>query len=381
MDNKLISHALMDMANTLKGEGQVTRVNVGINAIGSEHGVDEILAGVKLAKRRDDSLSVTVIGPEAFEGCEHIFADDECSAADAMEQALDSGEVDACITQHYTFPIGVATVGRIVTPATGKEVYIATTTGTAAIDRVEAMVRNAIAGIIAAKAAGIEEPTVGILNVEGSRSVEKLLKELQHRGYDFSFGSSQRADGGAVLRGNDLITGAVDVVVTDTLTGNILMKLFSAMQSGGSKEVSGYGYGPGIGVDYRRKIFILSRSSGAPVVANAFQYAKEMVLGNMEKIAEGAYKKLDELNWEELFEKHEAKENAPVEMPEKVIVTGSISGIDILELEDAVEAVWRAGIYAESGMGCTGPIVLVPEEHVEKCTQILLEEGFITETE
>lgn len=38
--------------------------------------------------------------------------------------------------------------------------------------------------------------------------------------------------------------GTVDVVVTDTLTGNILMKMFSSFTSGGQYEVSGYGYGP-----------------------------------------------------------------------------------------------------------------------------------------
>lgn len=34
------------------------------------------------------------------------------------------------------------------------------------------------------------------------------------------------------------------------------------------------------------------------------------------------------------------------------------------------------GIYAESGMGCTGPIVLVPEDRVSECQQILVKAGF-----
>ena len=42
-----------------------------------------------------------------------------------------------------------------------------------------------------------------------------------------NFTESVRADGGAVMRGNDLLTGTPDVMITDSLTGNILMKMFS----------------------------------------------------------------------------------------------------------------------------------------------------------
>ena len=48
---------------------------------------------------------------------------------------------------HYNFPIGVSTVGRVITPGRGKEMILATTTGTSATHRIEAMVRNAIYGI------------------------------------------------------------------------------------------------------------------------------------------------------------------------------------------------------------------------------------------
>ncbi|MFZ5969436.1 MAG: glycine reductase, partial [Bacillota bacterium] len=56
---------------------------------------------------------------------------------------------------------------------------------------------------------------------------------------------------------------------------------------------------------------------------------------------------------------------------------GSISGIDIMDLEDAVKALWKAGIYAESGMGCTGPIVLVHEDKVHQATDVLAAAGFV----
>ncbi|SHK66530.1 hypothetical protein SAMN02744037_02770, partial [Tepidibacter formicigenes DSM 15518] len=45
---------------------------------------------------------------------------------------------------------------------------------------------------------------------------------------------------------------------------------------------------------------------------------------------------------------------------------------------DAVRALWKNGVYAESGMGCTGPIVMVNEEKVEKASDILAKEGYIS---
>ena len=58
-----------------------------------------------------------------------------------------------CIT---FFPLRVATVGRAVTPGRGREMFVATTTGTSSLNRVEGMVKNAIFGIIAARACGVE---------------------------------------------------------------------------------------------------------------------------------------------------------------------------------------------------------------------------------
>ena len=64
-------------------------------------------------------------------------------------------------------------------------------------------------------------------------------------------------------------------------------------------------------------------------------------------------------------------------MPKKRVVTFPIAGIDILELENACKALWKQGIYSESGMGCTGPIVLVPEEVSDKAIEILKKAEFM----
>ncbi|MCL2618971.1 MAG: glycine reductase, partial [Defluviitaleaceae bacterium] len=59
------------------------------------------------------------------------------------------------------------------------------------------------------------------------------------------------------------------------------------------------------------------------------------------------------------------------------VVTAEILGIDIMELENAAAALMDSGIYAESGMGCTGPVVLVSEANAAKAAEILSKSGFI----
>ena len=54
-----------------------------------------------------------------------------------------------------------------------------------------------------------------------------------------------------------------------------------------------------------------------------------------------------------------------------------IHGIDILEIEDAVKTLWKAGIYAESSMGCTGPVIKMAGARIEKAKAVLKENGYI----
>lgn len=385
-ERKLISKTFLEIADALEQGKSLGGHRIGLTTLGSEHGEAAMLKGAMLAKKQFPQVEIVLIGPANDTGLETIIANTDDEQYKAMEAALDSKSIEACVTMHYNFPIGVSTVGKVVAPANGREVYIATTTGTSSAHRVEGMVKNAIYGIIAAKAAGVEHPKVGILNVDGARAVEIVLKNLKAKGYDIEFGESERADGGAVLRGNDLLMGAVDVVVTDTLTGNLLIKLFSSFTSGGKYETTGSAYGPGIGEGYDRNVLILSRASGIPVIANAIKYGYDVVNGGINKIAAAEFKKLQALDWLSLVKKDEKKADkadAPeVKAPEKVPVTGSIAGIDIMELEDAVKVVWAGGIYAESGMGCTGPVLLVPEDKIADSQALLTKAGFLAvETE
>ena len=54
-----------------------------------------------------------------------------------------------------------------------------------------------------------------------------------------------------------------------------------------------------------------------------------------------------------------------------------IHGIDVLEIEDAVKALWKEGIYAESSMGCTGPVIKMAASRIEKAKAVLKENGYI----
>ncbi len=377
---KMLGNTFMDIANAIETGSFGSKVKVGITTLGSEHGTDNLVKGAELAARDAADFEIVLIGPKVETELEVVEVNTEADMHKKMEELLESGYISACVTMHYSFPIGVSTVGRVITPAVGQEMFIATTTGTSATNRSEAMVKNALYGIVAAKAMGYKNPTVGILNVDNARGVERALRELNDNGYEINFGESKRADGGSVMRGNDLLMGSVDVMVTDTLTGNIMMKMFSSYATGGSYEASGYGYGPGIGIDYDKAILILSRASGVPVVANAIKYAASLAKGNLIGVAKAEFKKAKAAGLDAVlksFHKEAPVATEEVIAPPKEVVTADISGIDIMDLDAACEALWKESIYAESGMGCTGPMILVNEKNLEKSVVILGKAGFV----
>jgi len=380
---QMIGKTFMEIADAIQTGQFGARVKIGLTTLGSEHGVDNLVKGAELAAKNAFNFDIILIGPRVETSLEIVEVNSEEDMHKKMEELLDSGYIQGCVTMHYNFPIGVATVGKVITPGMGGEMLLATTTGTASAHRVEAMVKNALYGIITAKAMGIQEPTVGILNLDGARQVERALKELNSNGYKINFSESVRLEGGAVMRGNDLLTGTVDVMVTDTLTGNIMMKVLSSYTTGGSYESMGYGYGPGVGDGYDRIVLILSRASGVPVVANAIHYAAKLAQGKLTQVAKTEFAKAKSAKLDEILKaltkdtKKAKEEDKEIIAPSKEVVTGTISGIDIMDLEDAVRALWKEGIYAESGMGCTGPIVLVSEEKLVNATEALGRAGFI----
>ncbi len=364
--NKIIADTFLEMADALETGEFGKKPVIGIAVEGSEHGDEVFQQAIKEAERK---------------GYKALLIQGEDSHKE-MEAKLASGEIDGAVTMHYPFPIGVSTVGKVITPGVGKAMYLATTTGTSDTDRVVGMIKNAVYGIIAAKADGIENPTVGIANIDGARQTEKALLKLKENGYDIQFAESMRADGGIVMRGNDLLAGTPDIMVMDSLTGNLMMKIFSSYTTGGSYESLGFGYGPGIGDGFKDLVLIISRASGAPVITGAVEFATSLVKHDWKKIAEEEFAKVKKAGFEQILAefktvKKEAAAEEEVKMPPKEVVTAQIPGIEVMDLEDAVKALWKAGIYAESGMGCTGPIVLMAPDKKDTAFAILKEAGYV----
>ena len=377
---KTIAKTFLQMAEGLESGSFGIRPRIALTGMGSEHGEENAMQAAQMAAKR--GVEVYYIGSLEAEGVTTIPVANDDEGHKKMEELVEKGEVDGAVTMHFPFPIGVSTVGRVITPARGKEMFVATTTGTSSSDRIEGMIKNAIYGVITAKACGVKEPTVGILNVDGARQTEMALNQLREGGYDLHWATSARADGGAVMRGNDVLQGTPDVMVMDSLTGNVMIKMMSAYTTGGSFEATGYGYGPGIGMDYEKLILIISRASGAPLIANALEYAAQLVRGKVFEVAKREFAAAEKAGLSKLLAARKAA-SKPAEAEEEVKgppaepCTASIPGIEVMDLEDAAKVLWKNGIYAETGMGCTGPLVMMSEANLEKASQLLKAAGYI----
>ncbi len=359
---KIIAQSFLKMAEGLETGAFMDRPKIALTGMGSEHGEENAMAAAKMAAKR--GVDVYYIGTLTAEGVTTIPVANDEEGHKKMEEMLNNHEVDGAVTMHYPFPIGVSTVGRAITPAKGREMFIANTTGTSSSDRIEGMIKNAVSGIITAKACGVGNPTVGILNVDGARQTEMALNQLKANGYEFTWAESARADSGAVMR------------------GNVLVKMLAAFTTGGSFESTGFGYGPGIGKGYDKLILIISRASGAPLIANALEYAAELVKGKVFEKASAEFAKAEKAGLNQILEARKAAAK-PAAAEEKVVkpaaepCTASIAGIEVMDLEDAAQALWKEGIYAETGMGCTGPLVMMSEANHARALEILKKAGYV----
>ncbi|MBQ9897309.1 MAG: glycine reductase [Synergistaceae bacterium] len=376
---KVIGSALLDIIESAKSGGP--KVRVGLMASGSEHGAEEIAKGARLAAQTYNNVKPVLIGPKVagYDEFEYIECA-ECDIPAVLEAAVKEGKVDGAVAMHFPFPLGVTTIGRVLTPGRGKPMILASTTGTSSTVRGEAMLRNAVYGIATAKALGIAKPTVGILNVDTAQPVFRALTHMKEKGYDITFGSSVRADGGSVLRGNDILTGAVDICVTDTLTGNVLVKMFSSFTTGGSYESTGWGYGPSCGEGWKYVVSIVSRASGAPVIANALAFTASVISGGLQAKVADELKAARKAGLDEeiaALTPKAAQAEEEVKAPAAEPTDDELHGIDVLEIDNAVKVLWKANIYAESAMGCTGPVIKMPARHIETAKELLKQNGYL----
>lgn len=376
----LIAEALAAVVEKARHGGPVCRI--GLMASGSELGQEEILNGARAAQEENPSLRVVAVGPRAA-GCDDLewieTPDCEADIAAAAEKALADGSVSGLVAMHFPFPIGVATIGRVITPGRGKPVFIASCTGSSSPLRAESLLRNAVYGIAAAKACGMAEPSVAFLNSDGAGPALRALSRMKEKGYAITLATSERGDGGSLLRGNDVVSGAADVLVCDTLTGNALVKIFSTFTTGGRYESAGWGYGPSVGEGWNKVVSIVSRASGAPVIANALALTAKAVAGNLAATASAELKAARAAGFDQEIEALRPKAAAAdtVQKPPVVPVDAEIAGVDVMDMENAAQALWKENIYAESAMGCTGPVLRMPAALKEKAADVLRKNGFI----
>lgn len=379
----LVAKALRDLVQTARGRGP--RLRIGLMAYGGELPLSNYLNAAFEAMQLDARVQVVCIGPKAEnvdDALDWIETEaDEAVIASAMETALSNGQLDGAVALHYPFPVGVTTIGRCFTPGRGKAMLLASTTGISASVRACAMLYNAVYGIAVAKALGIENPSLGLLNLDAAPQVLRALGRMAEKGYSITFGQSQRKDGGSLLRGNDLLAGAVDVCVCDTLTGNVLTKVFGAFTTGGDYEAMGWGYGPSVGENWTKVVSIISRASGSPVIAQAIAYTAQAIRGKLPQKVASELARARACGFEEelknLAPKAESASTDIPAMPKAEPCDVEIHGFDVLDLDRAVHCLWKAGIYAEGAMGCTGPVVKLASANMAKAKELLHKEGFI----
>ena len=127
----MIAEVFSDIAEGVKSGSFGKKVKIGLTILGSEHGTEEMINAAELAASKYKDFNIVLIGSKVETDLELIEVESAEEGHKLMTSMLEKGEIQGCVTQHFDFPIGVSTVGKVVTPARGKEMILATTTGTA----------------------------------------------------------------------------------------------------------------------------------------------------------------------------------------------------------------------------------------------------------
>jgi glycerol-3-phosphate acyltransferase PlsX len=224
-------------------------VRVAVDALGGDHGPEEIIAGALEA--RSAAIEPVLFGPEGLEthGLELVVTTQEIAMdekpAEAVKTKPDSSLVAACRAVGQKQADAVVSAGNtgamlaacflelrrlpgvarpaiaVVIPAkNGPSVLL--DSGANADNRPEHLLQFAHMGsVFAEEVLGVENPEVRLLSIGEEDEKGNQLTLEAHR--------LLRADGRLAFAGNaesrDLLRGVADVVVTDGFTGNIALKL------------------------------------------------------------------------------------------------------------------------------------------------------------
>lgn len=231
-------------------------MKIAMDVMGGDHGPEETVLGAMKAVQAFHDVEIILVGDEAQINAhltnneritiihteEKILSTDEpvravrrkktASMVLAAQQVAD-GVADACISAGNTGALmatGLFVVGRIpgierpalspTLPTIDGRGFVLLDVGANADAKPEHLVQYAIMGsIYAAKARGIQNPRVGLLNIG---TEEKKGNELTKQAFTLLKEANINFVGNVEAR--DLLEGPADVVVTDGFTGNIVLK-------------------------------------------------------------------------------------------------------------------------------------------------------------
>ncbi|MDN7241281.1 phosphate acyltransferase PlsX [Planococcus sp. N028] len=229
---------------------------IAVDAMGGDNAPKEIIEGVYKALSEFSDLEIQLYGHEekmqpylraqdrlSVIHCEEIIGaeDDPVRAVRRkknasmvqMAQAVKEGRADACVSAGNTGALmaaGLFVVGRIegvdrpalapTLPTIDGKGFVMLDMGANAEARPEHLVQYAVMGsIYAEKVRGIENPTVGLLNIG---TEEKKGNDLTKAAFPLLKQAPINFIGNVESR--DLLNGVADVVVTDGFTGNMVLK-------------------------------------------------------------------------------------------------------------------------------------------------------------
>ncbi|MBY8909260.1 phosphate acyltransferase PlsX [Salinicoccus roseus] len=228
-------------------------VKIAVDLMGGDNAPQEIEKGVLQAVEEDGSLEVLLFGlkgaysgnhprVEFIEVTEKIESEDDPvrsvrrkkdSSLVRACRAVKDGEADACVSAGNTGALmsaGLFVVGRIkgverpaiatLLPTTGKKGMMLLDMGANAENKPQHLYQFAVmADLYMRENEGRSNPTIGLVNNgseanKGSELTKETYKLLEDSGLNFIGNFETR----------DILSGNVDIAVTDGFTGNVILK-------------------------------------------------------------------------------------------------------------------------------------------------------------
>src|SRR5450755_4597622 len=196
---------------------------IAVDAMGGDHAPAEIVAGA-VAAARSSGLRIVLAGHGAIDEIEIVPADETL--------AMGEGALASWRRPRSSIAVACQLVRR------GQAAAVVSA-GSTADPKPEMLVQFAQLGVAYAQVGhSISEPRVGLLTIGAEpgkgnklarRAHELLAADPPHGGLPLSFAGN--------VEGGDLLTGKVDVIVTDGFTGNVALKTLEGTASFAARQL------------------------------------------------------------------------------------------------------------------------------------------------